>query len=343
MSPLTIGILGAGSWGLTLAWLLSMPVGTGSRQPNLWLWDRNPEKLAALAANRHVQFPLTLTLPDSVELVENLADNLANTDVLILAVTAKGTRPVCNRLFEAGLPAKTIVVNASKGLDGESLKRLSQVIGDTLPHNANAVLSGPTLAREILNGLPTAASIACADLDITEYLQGCLSRSQCFRLYANPDVIGVELGGALKNIFAIASGYIAEKKLGDNAKAALLTRGLHEMTHVATRLGAQDMTLYGLSGLGDLLATSNSPLSRNYQLGQRLAKGQLLEDILDDMKVVVEGVQTTHTVCQLGEKLDLDLPITHEIQKALTGKASETDIIQSLMTRRLRSEITSLP
>lgn len=335
-----IGVLGAGSWGLTLAWLFSKAKGDNP-SPDVWLWDRSPEKIASLQENRTVTFPVPVTLPESVVLTDRLDALLGQTDILILAVTAKGTRPVCKQLFEAGLGAHTLVVNASKGLDGESLKRLSQVITEMLPHNTNAVLSGPTLAVEILRGLPTAASIACQDLDVSEYLQNALSRSHYFRLYSNPDVIGVELGGALKNIFAIASGYISHKQLGDNARSALLTRGLDEMTRLSVRLGAQPMTLYGLSGLGDLLATSNSPLSRNYQLGVRLAQGQALDDILADMRVAVEGVQTTRAVVHLTEKLGIELAVVQQIHRALSEPLSEADIIQSLMNRRLRSETTS--
>ena len=195
----------------------------------------------------------------------------------------------------------------------------------------------------MLNGLPTAASIACKDLDVAQQLQTWLSRDYHLRLYSNPDVTGVELGGALKNIFAISSGYITAKKLGDNARAALLTRGLAEMTRFSIALGAQEMTLYGLSGLGDLLATSNSPLSRNYQVGQLLAQGKTLPVILNEIKVVAEGVQTAQAVYRLAQKMDLDMPIVQEINRALFEAPSEELLIKSLMSRKLKSEKTILP
>jgi glycerol-3-phosphate dehydrogenase (NAD(P)+) len=159
-----------------------------------------------------------------------------------------------------------------------------------------------------------------------------------FRLYLNHDVTGVELGGALKNIFAIASGYMRTKNLGDNAWAALLTRGLAEMTRFSVALGADPQTLYGMSGLGDLLATANSPLSRNYQVGARLARGETLEDILADLKVVAEGVKTTEAVYELSRKMGLETPVVEMVRMCLSGPFSETMIIKSLMSRKLKAE-----
>ncbi len=340
-----IGVLGAGSWGLTLSWLWANPPaavhGKVVESADVWLWDRKLEKIQAISQNRHLTFPLEMTLPDNVMLVENLAQELKDTKVVVLAVTAEGTRDVCRQLAEAGLPRSAIIVNTSKGIELTSLKRLSQVIQEELPRNPQAVLSGPTLAKEMLLGLPTAASIASEDLDIAEQLQTCLTRDYRLRLYSNPDVTGVELGGALKNIFAISSGYISGKNLGDNARAALLTRGLAEMTRFSLRLGAQEMTLYGLSGLGDLLATSNSPLSRNFQVGHMLAQGKTLPEILTEIKVVAEGVQTAQAVNRLAQKLDLDMPIVHEINRALFESPSEDLLIRSLMSRKLKSEKVS--
>lgn len=332
-----IGILGSGSWGLTLAWLWANNPHEGEDR-QVWLWDRKPEKIETLQQNRDLTFPLKLTLPDRVTLCTDIAQELADTDIIVLGVTAEGTRSVCELLAQAKLPKNTIIVNASKGIELPSLKLLSQVIQEALPHNRQAVLSGPTLAKEILKGLPTAASIASKDLDLAEHLQSVLSCDYRFRLYSNPDVTGVELGGALKNIFAISSGYISAKQLGDNARAALLTRGLAEMTRFSLRLGAQEMTLYGLSGLGDLLATSHSPLSRNFQVGALLAQGKKLPEILDEIKVVAEGVQTAQAVKLLAEKLGIEMPIVVETNRALFEAPSDELMIKSLMSRKLKSE-----
>jgi glycerol-3-phosphate dehydrogenase (NAD(P)+) len=337
-----IGILGAGSWGLTLAWLWSKPQSDGSKD-EVWLWDRKVEKIREMEQNRQITFPLPVDLPQDVVLVTDIMQELYNTDVVVLAVTAEGTRSVCQLLQQAGVQRHVIIVNSSKGIELSTLKRLSQVIQEELPRNRQAVLSGPTLAKEILKGLPTAASIASEDLEVAEQLQTSLSRDHQFRLYSNPDVIGVELGGALKNIFAISSGYIAGKQYGDNARAALLTRGLAEMTRFSIRLGAQETTLYGLSGLGDLLATSNSPLSRNYHVGFQLAQGRKLQEILEELKVVAEGVQTVQAVKKLADKLDLDIPITQEINRALFESPSDELLLKSLMSRKLKSEKITLP
>ncbi len=337
-----IGVLGAGSWGLTLAWLWGQKA-SASIETDVWLWDRKAEKIKAFQESRQVSFPVSLEIPDEVSLVTDLAEALPDTDIVVLAVTAEGTRSVCRLLSDCGAPPSLIIVNTSKGIELSTLKRLSQVIQEELPRNPQAVLSGPTLAKEMLRGLPTAASIASEDIDLAEQLQTWLSRDYQLRLYSNPDVTGVELGGALKNIFAISSGYITAKNLGDNAKAALLTRGLAEMTRFCLRLGAQEMTLYGLSGLGDLLATSNSPLSRNYQVGYLLAQGKTLPEVLKEIKVVAEGVQTAQAVYRLSQKLDLDMPIVQEINRALFEAPSEELLIKSLMSRKLKSEKITAP
>jgi glycerol-3-phosphate dehydrogenase (NAD(P)+) len=332
-----LAVLGAGSWGLTLAWLAC------DGRKDVWLWDRKPEKIQALRENRQVTFPVEVTLPQSLHLTDSLVEAVAGADAVLLVVTTAGTREVARALRETTqLSPDVVLVNCSKGIEFPSLKRISEVLVEELPDNPFAVLSGPTLAKEILSGLPTASSIACVDLEVAEYLQVHLSRENLFRLYSNTDVIGVELGGSLKNIFAIASGYMQAKQLGDNARAALITRGLAEMTRFSVSLGADVQTLYGLSGLGDLLATCNSPLSRNYQVGYRLGQGQTLDEILQDIKVVAEGVKTTHAVVQLSDKLQLDTPIVRQVEMALSGVLSKEMIIKSLMSRKLKSEKVSL-
>ncbi len=329
-----LAILGAGSWGLTLAWLAA-----GSNQKSVWLWDRKPDKIARFQANRHVTFPVEVELPESLILSDSLTETITDADAVLLVVTTGGTREVVRNLVQSGaLSNKTVLVNCSKGIEFPGLKCLSEVIQEEAPNNPFAVLSGPSLAVEILNGLPTACSVASENLEVAEYLQTHLTHEQLLRLYSNTDVTGVELGGALKNIFAIASGYMRAKHLGDNAQAALITRGLAEMTRFSVSLGADEQTLYGLSGLGDLLATCNSPLSRNYQVGARLATGQPLDQILADLKVVAEGVKTTHAVSQLSDKLGLDVPIIKQVELCLSGPFSEKMIIKSLMSRKLKAE-----
>lgn len=332
-----LAILGGGSWGLTLAWLMC----DGKKE--VCLWDRNPDKVAALKRNPHVTFPVNVILPQPLHITDSLADAVNGADAVLFVVTCNGTREVIQRIKAEATPEKNaVMVNASKGIEFPSLKRISEVFAEEMPEHPYAVLSGPTLAMEILSGLPTACSIACQNGEAAEYLQMHLTH-ELFRLYSNTDVTGVELGGALKNIFAIASGYMRTKQLGDNAWGSLLTRGLAEMTRFSVALGADEQTLYGLSGLGDLLATANSPLSRNYQVGARLAEGQSLEDILTDLKVVAEGVKTTHAVVELSAKLGVDTPIAQMVQMCMTGPFSEKMIIKSLMSRKLKSEGSANP
>ncbi|MBX2861085.1 MAG: NAD(P)-dependent glycerol-3-phosphate dehydrogenase [Vampirovibrio sp.] len=327
-----IAILGAGSWGLTLAWL-----STGNGK-DVWLWSRNPDKIAQYQQNRHVTFPVEVTLPEELNLTSNLAEAVQDADLVLMVVTSSGTRETALALKNCGaLSPNAVIVNASKGIEFPSLKSMSQVIEEALPQNPTAVLSGPSLAKEILAGLPTASVIACKDEAMAEHIQQNLSRN-LFRLYSNTDVVGVEMGGALKNIFAIASGYMQAKKMGDNSRAAFITRGLAEMTRFCTALGAEEQTLYGLSGLGDLLATCNSPLSRNYQVGYRLAQGENLEEILTGLKVVAEGVKTTHAVKELSAKVGVDTPIVQLVELSFTGVLSEEMMVKSLMSRKLKSE-----
>lgn len=329
----TVTVLGAGSWGLTLAWLLDQ---SGHK---VRLWDRKPEKIATIKANRSVSFPVQVTLNDSIELTDDLEHALYQTNMIIFAVTTAGTRPMTEAIINLGpIDRNVIMINASKGIDQETLKVPSTLLNIAFPHNPIATLSGPTLAPEILKGLPTAAVVAAHKADTAEEVQKALSTER-FRLYTNTDMMGTDLGGALKNIFAIVSGYMQAKHLGDNAQSTLITRGLAEMTRFSLAMGADIQTLYGLSGLGDLLATCNSPLSRNYQVGYRLAQGQTLDDILINLHMVAEGVKTTEAVCQLSNQLNLDMPVVNLVRKAFQGEFSEQDMIHTLMSRRLKSEL----
>jgi glycerol-3-phosphate dehydrogenase (NAD(P)+) len=332
-----LAILGAGSWGLTLAWIIAC-----HKNPvdQMVLWSHTPAKIEALKANRTVTFPVPVTLPDSVGLTSDLAEAISGADAVILVVTSQATRQVAQAMKETGvLPRHCVLLNASKGIELNTLLPMSKVLDEVLPNNPQAVLSGPTLAKEILAGLPTACCIASPDIAVAEGLQKYLSCSQKFRLYSNTDMIGVEVGGAVKNVFAIASGFMQAKGLGENARSALLTRGLAEMARLCMAMGAQEQTIYGLSGLGDLLATCNSPNSRNYQVGFRLGKDERLADILADMRVAAEGVQTAYAVGQLAKRYEIDMPVVELVINSLEGAyISDEMMIKSLMSRKLRAE-----
>ena len=331
-----LAILGAGSWGYTLAWLTANAGG----QKEVCLWARSPEKIAALKADRHVTFPVDVMLPYDLRLTDSLDEAVSRADAVVLVVTSAGTRDVLDKIRATrNLAPNAVIINASKGIETGTLKRMSEVCHEFFPDNPYAVLSGPTLAKEILAGLPTAAVVSSADNEIAEYVQVYMSNERLFRLYTNTDVVGTELGGALKNVFAIASGFMHTKRMGDNAQASLITRGLAEMTRFSMALGADPRTLYGLSGLGDLLATCSSPLSRNYQVGAGLAEGKTLDQVLVDIKTVAEGVPTTFAVRELSRKLGVETPIVDQIAKSLeTGQFSIQDIVTSLMSRKLKVE-----
>jgi len=339
-----IAILGAGSWGLTLAWLATNQQRKTScgdtLANNIVLWDRNPEKIAQFKTNPNVTFPVTLTIPENLVLTSNLEEAISGAEAVLFVVTSKATRQVAEQIKALNvISPNTILINASKGIEFPSLKPMSTVLKEVFPTHRVGVLSGPTLAKEILTGLPTAATVAAEDLETAEWLQDRLNCNERFRLYTNTDLVGVELAGALKNVFAIASGYMAAKNMGDNARAALLTRGLAEMARFCLKMGAETPTIYGLSGLGDLLATCNSPLSRNYQVGYRLGKGETLEEILADIKVVAEGVQTAFAVFELAKTMGIETPIVELVVNALSGQVvSGAMMIKSLMSRKLKQE-----
>lgn len=225
-----------------------------------------------------------------------------------------------------------------KGIELPSLMRMSEVIKDVLPDQKLAILSGPTLAKEVLAGMPTAASVACEDIEVAEYVQKACNVPNKFRLYTNNDVIGVELGGSLKNVIAIASGFAHTMGLGDNCAGALLTRGMAEIVRVSINLGANPSTLYGLSGMGDLIATCSSPMSRNYTVGSMLAKGKKIDDILKELGSVAEGVKTSKAICELAKKLDIEVPVSSAIYEAVYTDITPQALLEKLMNRKLKEE-----
>ena len=250
-------VLGPGCWGLTLAWLLN------DNFENIVIWGRECDLNDDLRINKHCSKPLEVQLDKKVEFTSNLAQAIEGADIILSVVATSGVRSVCEQLKEAGIKPEQPLVNASKGLELNTLMRMSEVIKDVLPEQKVVILSGPTLAKEVLQGKPTAASVACEDIQTAEFVQKACNVPNRFRLYTNTDVIGVELGGSLKNVIAIASGFAHTMDLGDNCMGSLLTRGMAEIVRLSVKLGANPSTLYGLSGMGDLIATCSSPLSRN--------------------------------------------------------------------------------
>ena len=331
----SIAVLGAGIWGTTLAWLLA------SAGKSVLLWSRDSGRVENLKRERKITKPVPLQFGQEIEFTSDLGQALHPAGVALICCTSQSTRIVVNDIksYFSGQPqAKLpILVSAVKGLELESLKRMSEVIAEVIPSASVCALSGPNLALEIMKGLPTAAVVASHDLTTAAHVQKILSVSK-FRIYSNTDIVGVELGGTLKNVIAIAAGGSDGLNLGVNAKAALITRGLAEMTRLAIYMGAKPTTMAGLAGMGDLIATCMGPLSRNYRLGQELARGKTLEQIKHDVEGVIEGIPTTEAVCELSKRLGVELPIAELVQNFISGAITPEKAIMALMARPLASE-----
>jgi glycerol-3-phosphate dehydrogenase (NAD(P)+) len=278
-----------------------------------------------------------IRFPERMRVTGNLADTLAATDLVVVAVPSHGMRDILRRAASLVRPG-AIVVSAVKGLEQETLFRMSEVIEQELGSRARvAVLSGPSFAAELARQLPTAVSVASPDAAVVEQVQADF-RAKYLRLYGTNDVIGVEFGGALKNVIAIAAGVAEGLSLGHNALAGLMTRGLAEMTRLACAAGAQRETLAGLTGLGDLVLTCTGSLSRNRHVGQELARQRSLEDILSSMKMVAEGVRTTQAALALGARHGVELPIATQVAELLAGRKDARTALYELMLRPQRAE-----
>lgn len=325
-------VIGAGCWGLTLAWLLT------DNFDEVTVWGREQDLSEDLIKNKHASKPLEVQLADKVEITSDLKAAINGADIILNVVATAGTRSVCENLKNSGIKSEQILVNASKGIELPSLMRMSEVIKDVLPDQTLAILSGPTLAKEVLAGKPTAACVACEDIKVAEFVQKACNVPNRFRLYTNSDVIGVELGGSLKNVIAIASGFAHEMQLGDNCAGTLLTRGMAEIVRVSINLGANPSTLYGLSGMGDLIATCSSPMSRNYTVGKLLGQGKKIDDILRELGSVAEGVKTSKAICELAKKLGIEVPVSNAIYEAVYTDITPKELLAKLMNRKLKEE-----
>lgn len=325
-------VLGAGCWGLTIANL------EHNNFDEVYVWGRSQDLPESLIKEKKISKPLQIELDKKINITSNLKEAVDGADIILLVVSTGGIRPVCEQLKEIGLKENQILVNLAKGIELPSLKRMSEVILEVLPDVKFATLSGPTLAREIIEGHPTLATIASLDEEIAKQVQKALNVPSLFRLYANTDLIGVELGGSLKNVIAIASGFASAMNLGDNLRGSLLTRGMAEMVRVGVALGAKPATLYGLSGMGDLIATASSPYSRNYTVGAMIAKGKKIDDILAELGSVAEGVKTSKALCELAKKLNIEVPVSNAIYEAVYTDITPREIMEKLMNRKLKSE-----
>jgi glycerol-3-phosphate dehydrogenase (NAD(P)+) len=329
----TVAVIGAGSWGTALAIHLAR-VGHDVR-----LWGRDRTLVADMAARRaNAVYLPDFNFPRSLTPVESLASALEDARVVVLTVPSHGLRSVLGAAAPYVL-ADAVVVSATKGLEESSLLRMSEIVAQQLAHVGNVVaLSGPSFAAELAGELPTAVVAASNVASAVEQVQEEF-RSSNLRLYGSSDVVGVEIGGALKNTIAIAAGVVEGLGLGHNALAALITRGLAEITRLAVALGARRETLSGLAGLGDLVLTCTGHLSRNRHVGAELARGRSLADILSSTKMVAEGVRTTAAVLDLGAHCGVELPIAAQMADVLAGRRDPKVAVYELMGRRQRLEV----
>jgi len=323
-------VVGAGSWGTTVAALVAHNAPTT-------LWARRGE-LADEINSTHVNsaYLAGASLPESLRASTDLEALVANADVVAMAVPSQGFRDVMVEVSRAIRPT-TPIVSLSKGLERSTLKRMSEVVAEVAPANPVAVLSGPNLAREILAGQPAASVVACANDSVAVQLQQLFSRPT-LRLYTNPDVVGCEIGGVVKNVIAIAAGIAQGFGFGDNTKATLVTRGLAEMTRLGVAMGATPLTFAGLAGMGDIIATCASMQSRNTQVGVRLGKGESIADIVASMNMVAEGVKSSSVVVELAHRLGVEMPIAEQVARVCDGSVSAADALRALMSRSSRSE-----
>jgi len=327
-----IGVIGSGSWGTALAVHLAH---TGH---DVRLWARDAALASSMASSReNTTYLPGIELPPVLSPTNDMAAALDGAQFVVIAAPSHGVRDVARRA-SPHLPRSCAIVSATKGLEAGSMLRMSQVLRQELPDAGEiVVLSGPSFASELARKLPTALVAAGDSPAVVESVMAHF-RSPALRLYGSSDVVGVELGGALKNIIAIAAGVVEGLGLGHNAKAALMTRGLAELSRLAVALGAQRDTLAGLAGLGDLVLTCTGDLSRNRRLGLALAKGQTLEQILAGTRMVAEGVRTTEAALALSATHGIELPIASEMSDVLSGRTDPQTAIRNLMGRKQKLE-----
>lgn len=326
-----IGIAGDGGWGTTLAILLA------GKEYKVTLWGAFPEYVQLMKEKReNIKFLPDIRLPDELVLTSDAGELLKGKDLIVLAAPSQFMRSVLETL-KMDLKGNPGFVSVTKGIENKSLKRMSEVIIDVMGKQQIAVLSGPTIALEVANLSPTTAVIASKDRAFAKALQNVFM-TEDFRIYTSDDIVGVELGGALKNIIAIAAGVCDALGFGTNAKAAVLTRGLVEITRLGVAMGAKKETFYGLSGLGDLTTTCISQYSRNRWFGEQIGKGGDFKEILKKTDMAIEGVSTAKAAFELASKFKIDMPVVAEIYNIIYRKKDPKSAVRDLMTRRAKAE-----
>lgn len=331
-----ISVLGSGSWGLALALLLH------NNGHEVLLWSARPENARKLREKRENPDRLPgVRLPDEIDVLTDMERALKDVDVTILAVASPYIRSTAHKMAPFVCKDQKIV-NVAKGIEEKTLKTLSEVIEEEIPQGNVAVLSGPSHAEEVGRGLPTTCVISAHTQETAEYLQS-IFMSPVFRVYTTPDILGVELGGALKNVIALAAGTADGLGYGDNTKAALITRGITEIGRLGKKMGAQMETFYGLSGIGDLIVTCASKHSRNRKAGYLIGQGYTMEEAMKEVQMVVEGVYSARAARELAEKYEVEMPIITEVNRVLFEGKSAAEAVMDLMLRDKKVETPMLP
>lgn len=333
-----VSVIGAGSWGTAIAFVLA------ENGHDCLLWARRSEQCTEINEQHQNSAYLPKTeLPVNLKATSSLKHAVLHGDVIIIAVPTKAIRAVCSEINDI-MNKKKLFVHVSKGIEPDSLKRISEMIKEEItPSHLQAVvaLSGPSHAEEVVLRHPTTVAVASDHLASAEEVQD-LFMNHYFRVYTNPDIVGVEIGAALKNVIALAAGITDGLGYGDNAKAALITRGLAEITRLGVKMGANPLTFSGLTGLGDLIVTCTSVHSRNWNAGHMLGKGQSLEDVISGMGMVIEGVRTAKAAHQLAEKYDVSMPLTESLYSVLFEEVSPKSAVDQLMGRMKKQEVEDL-
>ncbi|HUI24723.1 MAG TPA: NAD(P)H-dependent glycerol-3-phosphate dehydrogenase [Candidatus Kryptonia bacterium] len=329
-----IGVVGGGSWGTALAKLLAEL----DHDVTLWFHSPEVERLTAAQRENRVYLP-GFRLPDQLRTTTSLREAVQDCAIVLSVVPSHATREVMQQA-ESFLAADALLVSASKGVEAGTLKRMSEVLTDIFGWQRAgqvASLSGPSFAREVAAGMPTAVTVAAADMAVAERLQKAFL-APTFRVYASTDLVGVEIGGTVKNVIAIAAGVSDGLGFGSSTRAALITRGVAEIARLVEKLGGDPRTVSGLSGVGDLVLTCTGDLSRNRTVGLRLGRGEKLRDVLADMKMVAEGVKNSTTVCELARRAGVELPIAEQIRQLLHEDKPARQVVGDLMSRQARPE-----
>lgn len=331
-----VSVLGAGSWGTALSLLLC------KNGHEVTLWSALEDEVRMLCEKREHESKLPgVRLPEDMKITADLEDSLQDPDVAVLAVPSPFTRSTAHRMAPF-VKKGQIIVNVAKGVEEHTLMTLSEIISEEIPQADVCVLSGPSHAEEVGKGLPTTCVVSAEKRETAEYLQG-IFMSPVFRVYTTPDILGVELGGALKNVIALAAGTADGLGYGDNTKAAPITRGIAEISRLGTKMGARAETFYGLSGIGDLIVTCASVHSRNRKAGYLMGKGYTMQEAMDEVKMVVEGVYSARAAKSLAEKYQVEMPIIEEVNKVLFEDKPAADAVRDLMLRDKKVETPMLP